>query len=176
MTLTPEQVRQVRFDPPQPGHQGYDESEVDAFLDLVEARLRGEGGLAPADVRDIGFARPALFSRGYDSDQVDTFLHEVQRELARRADAAPDMWLVGGGDLHAVRLPRAAGSERSYAASDVDALLERAATALDGGGTLSADQVATATLAPGSAVPGYRADAVDELLAEVAQELRRRDG
>lgn len=176
MMLTPEQVRQVQFDPPQPGHKGYDESEVDAFLDLVEARLRGEGSLTAADVRDIAFARPALFSRGYDPDQVDAFLHEVQRELARRFESAPDGWLVTGDDLRAVRLARAEGSQRCYAASDVDALLERAAAALDGDGGLSADEVAAAAPAPGSAVPGYRADAVDELLAEVARELRRRDG
>ncbi len=176
MGLTPEQVRQVRFDAPQTGRKGYDESEVDAFLDLVEATLRGESGLTPSDVRAVAFARPALFDRGYDPDQVDIFLDEVQRELARQAEAAPDMWLVGGGDLRAVRLPRATASERSYAASDVDALLERVAEALDSGGGLSAGQVAGATLAPGSSLPGYRADAVDDLLAEVARELRRRDG
>lgn len=176
MVLTPEQVRQVQFDAPQAGRKGYSESEVDAFLDLVEATLRGEGGLTSSDVRAVAFARPPLFRRGYDPDQVDAFLDEVQRELSRRADAAREMWLVGGGDLRAVRLPRAVAPERSYAASDVDALLERAAIALDSGGGLSAAQLTAATLAPGSAVPGYRADAVDELLAEVARELRRRDG
>lgn len=175
MGLTPEQVRQVQFDAPQSGRVGYNDNEVDAFLDLVEVTLRGEGGLTPSDVRAVVFARPALFRRGYDPDQVDTFLDEVQRELACRAEVAREVWLAGGDDLRAVRLPRATAPERSYAASDVDALLERIAGALDGGGGMSAGQVTAATLAPGSAVPGYRADAVDELLAEVARELRRRD-
>lgn len=175
MALTPDQVQRVQFDPPRAGHNGYSEHEVDAFLDLVEATLRGTARLTPADVRDVVFAAPALFRRGYDAAQVDAFLDEVQRELARRAEAARDTWLAVGRDLRAVRLPRATPPERSYAASDVDALLERAATALDGGGDLSAGQIAGANLAPGSAVPGYLADAVDELLAEVQQELQRRD-
>lgn len=176
MTLTPQQVQRVRFDPPQAGHNGYSEHEVDAFLDLVEATLRGEARLTPADVRDVVFSPSARFRRGYDAAQVDAFLDEVQRELARRAEAAAEAWPVGGSDLRAVRLPRATPPERSYAASDVDALLERAAAALDGGGGLSAGQLAAIRLTPGSAVPGYLADAVDELLAAVQRELQRRDG
>lgn len=174
MGLTPEQVRHARFDAPQSGRKGYDESEVDAFLDLVEATLRGDGGVTPSDVRDIAFSRPALLRRGYDPDQVDAFLDEVHRELAYQAAASRAKWLICGDDLRAVRLPRATAAERSYAASDVDALLERIATALDRGDGLSAGQVAATTLSPGSAVPGYRADTVDELLAEVTRELQRR--
>lgn len=176
MALTPEQVRQVQFDAPRAGRNGYSEHEVDAFLDLVEAALRGESGLTPADVRDVVFTRPALFEPSYDAAQVDAFLDEVQRELAQRADGGPTRWrLAAGRDLRAVRLPRATPPERGYAAPDVDALLERVATALDGDGELSAAQLAAVTLPPGSAVPGYRAEAVDELLAEAQRELRHRD-
>ncbi|MQA16526.1 MAG: DivIVA domain-containing protein [Pseudonocardiaceae bacterium] len=178
MGLTPEQVRQVQFDAPQAGRKGYDEDEVDTFLDLVEATLRGEGGVTDTDVRDVAFTSTALFRRGYDPDQVDAFLDEVESELQRRAEslrAAQDASLTRGGDLRAFRLPRATPPERSYAASDVDALIERAAAALDGVGGLSAEDVAAATPAPGSSVPGYRAEAVDALLGEVERELRRRD-
>lgn len=174
MGLTPEQVRHVRFDAPPSGREGYDESEVDAFLDLVEATLRGDGGVTPSDVRDIAFGRPPMLRRGYDPAQVDAFLDEVHRELARRSDDSRDKWLIRGDDVRAVRLPRATAAERSYAASDVDALIERVATALDGDDGLSAGQVAATPLSPGSAVPGYRADTVDELLAEVTRELQRR--
>lgn len=175
MGLEPEQVRKVQFDAPPAGRRGYSEDEVDAFLDLVEAALRGEGLLTPTDVRDVAFTKPPLLRRGYDEDQVDAFLDKVQRELERRADeAAARAALAAGADLRSVRLPRAVDGQRSYAASDVDALLERAAAALDGQGGLTAADVADAVLSPGSAVPGYRADAVDELLGALERELRCR--
>ena len=46
MPLTPAEVHNVAFKKPSIGKRGYDEDEVDAFLDLVEAELepadRGE--------------------------------------------------------------------------------------------------------------------------------------
>jgi DivIVA domain-containing protein len=40
-SLTPEQVRDVTFSKPPIGTRGYNEDEVDAFLDRVEATLAG---------------------------------------------------------------------------------------------------------------------------------------
>jgi len=176
--LTPEQVRQVRFDPPQPGRRGYREDEVDAFLGLVEATFRGQADLVSAEVRQVAFSAPARFDRGYDEDQVDSFLDEVERELDRRAAARAAsegaLRLATGADLRAVRLPRAGSGERAYPASQVDALLERGAAALDGSGELPAAEVTSAGFGPVSALPGYRADAVDELLDALHRELRDR--
>ncbi|MDF0528467.1 DivIVA domain-containing protein [Tsukamurella sp. 8F] len=38
--LTPDDVRAVRFSKPPIGKRGYNETEVDAFLELVEATMR----------------------------------------------------------------------------------------------------------------------------------------
>jgi DivIVA domain-containing protein len=95
--LTPADVRSTRFTTtwllP-----GYDQAEVDAFLDRTEAgldrlireneELRGgstgiqPGGLTPADVRNAKFAvtrrRP-----GYDQREVDAFLARAEAEVDR---------------------------------------------------------------------------------------------
>jgi DivIVA domain-containing protein len=54
MALTPDDVRNVAFNKPPIGRRGYDEEEVDLFLDEVERTLielydrLGQGGRAPA--------------------------------------------------------------------------------------------------------------------------------
>ena len=60
MPLTPAEVHNVAFKKPPIGKRGYDEEEVDAFLDIVEVELarlieenndlraRSNGGPAPA--------------------------------------------------------------------------------------------------------------------------------
>lgn len=53
---------------------GYRRSQVDAFLDRVQALLAGKGSLAAADVRNVVFHAQW---RGYDEDQVDAFLDAV---------------------------------------------------------------------------------------------------
>lgn len=53
---------------------GYRRSQVDAFLDRVQALLAGKGSLAPAEVRNVVFHAQW---RGYDEDQVDAFLDAV---------------------------------------------------------------------------------------------------
>ena len=53
---------------------GYRRSQVDAFLDRVQALLAGKGSLAPTEVRNVVFHAQW---RGYDEDQVDSFLDAV---------------------------------------------------------------------------------------------------
>ncbi|MGK0714503.1 DivIVA domain-containing protein [Leucobacter sp. W1153] len=53
---------------------GYRRSQVDAFLDRVQALLAGTGSLSPAQVRNVVFHAQW---RGYDEDQVDAFLDAV---------------------------------------------------------------------------------------------------
>jgi DivIVA domain-containing protein len=85
--LTPEDVRNVTFSKPPIGKRGYDEDEVDAFLDLVEAALREptERTLTPEQVRDVTFSKPPIGKRGYDEDEVDAFLDRVEEDVRRRA-------------------------------------------------------------------------------------------
>lgn len=84
--MTPEDVRNVLFDKPPLGRRGYDEDEVDDFLDLVEAALAGARPMTADEVAAARFGRGSLTKRGYDENQVDDFLDRVAAELAARAD------------------------------------------------------------------------------------------
>ncbi len=105
--LTPEQVRNVAFSKPPMGKRGYNEDEVDAFLDLVEAALRDPTGrtLTPEQVRNTAFSKPPIGKRGYNEDEVDAFLDAVEQQLRRRAGEPPsvaDPRKDGGSDFGAV--------------------------------------------------------------------------
>ncbi len=65
--LTPEQVHNIAFSKPPFGLRGYDEDQVDAFLDRVEAALRDPTGrsITPEEVRGVTFANPRIGKRGY---------------------------------------------------------------------------------------------------------------
>lgn len=80
--LTADDVRTVAFRPPAPGDRGYNEAEVDALLDRVEATLRGEDTLGVDDVAAARFADAPPGARGYRTDDVDDFLDLVERRLA----------------------------------------------------------------------------------------------
>ena len=67
--------------------EGYDQDEVDDFLDLVVATLRArEGGPAtprPLTAQDVAGQRfqATKFREGYDQDEVDAFLDRVVEAL-----------------------------------------------------------------------------------------------
>ncbi|KUI03116.1 hypothetical protein AU188_06395 [Mycobacterium sp. IS-3022] len=85
--LTAEQVHDVAFSKPPVFKRGYDEDEVDAFLERVEATLReptAVGRLTAADVHDVAFSKPPIGKRRYNEDEVDAFLDLVKVELIRR--------------------------------------------------------------------------------------------
>ena len=85
--LTPEQVHNVAFSKPPLFKRGYNEDEVDAFLDRVESTLRDRdafGGLTAADLHNVAFSKPPIGKRGYNEDEVDAFVELVKIELSRR--------------------------------------------------------------------------------------------
>ncbi|MCV7234831.1 cell division protein DivIVA [Mycobacterium branderi] len=84
--LTPDDVRSVAFSKPAIGKRGYNEDEVDAFLDRVEEALRNPRAstLTAADVRGVAFNKPPIGRRGYNEDEVDAFLDRVEKELQQR--------------------------------------------------------------------------------------------
>jgi DivIVA domain-containing protein len=84
--LTPELVHNVAFAKPPIGKRGYNEDEVDAFLNLIEAALRDPTGrsLSPEQVRNVAFAKPPIGKRGYNEDEVDAFLDFVAQQLQPR--------------------------------------------------------------------------------------------
>lgn len=81
--LTPEDVHRVQFSRAPVGRRGYNEEEVDAFLDLVAATLAhdGPGSLTVADVQAVRFTDCRLGTRGYQRDEVDAFLDLVATAL-----------------------------------------------------------------------------------------------
>lgn len=83
--LTAAEVHRVTFDKAPLGKRGYDEDQVDDFLDRIEAALAGRDSLTAQDVRDVVFDNAPMIKRGYHQDQVDEFLDVVVDELERRA-------------------------------------------------------------------------------------------
>nr|WP_260408262.1 DivIVA domain-containing protein [Planomonospora venezuelensis] len=76
-------VERVAFRPGRLG-MGYDEGEVDVFLDRLVATFRGtaERPLTPQDVREARFTT-VMFRAGYSVTQVDGFLAEMAEVLER---------------------------------------------------------------------------------------------
>jgi len=88
VTLTPGDVRDVRFRKPRRGERGYDEREVDVFLDRVADTLAGRDRLTAEDVWTVQF--PALRQRKGSSraEDVDAFLEQASRALGWQASAS----------------------------------------------------------------------------------------
>jgi DivIVA domain-containing protein len=89
--LTPEQVRNVAFSTRPVGERGYNEAEVDAFLDRVEAALQDPAGhtLTPEQVRNVTFSKRRIGNRGYNEAEVDAFLDRVEEQLKSQQGAFP---------------------------------------------------------------------------------------
>ena len=62
---------------------GYDQEEVDAFLDAIRDSFLGarEPSLSPAEVRNKQFSTTRL-RPGYDYEDVDAFLEETELRLS----------------------------------------------------------------------------------------------
>jgi DivIVA domain-containing protein len=82
--MSPEDVREVTFSLALRSGNAYSEAEVDAFLDRIEAALRGADPLTADDVRSVVFTHPGLGRRGYTKDEVDKFLDQVAAALEAR--------------------------------------------------------------------------------------------
>jgi DivIVA domain-containing protein len=67
---------------------GYDEEEVDTFLDAIQETFLGirEPSLTPVDLRMIQFPTTRL-RPGYDEEEVDAFLDEAAVRLAAQTGA-----------------------------------------------------------------------------------------
>jgi DivIVA domain-containing protein len=83
--LTAADIHNVVFSKPPFGKRGYNEDEVDAFLDLIEARLLNPSNRFPtaAEVHNVAFNKPPIGKRGYNEDEVDAFLDLVESEISR---------------------------------------------------------------------------------------------
>lgn len=84
MPFTPADIQDVTFDKPAFGKRGYNEDQVDDFLDRIGATLVGRDTLSADEVRDVAFEAGSLLRRGYDEDQVDAFLDKIVEDLRLR--------------------------------------------------------------------------------------------
>jgi DivIVA domain-containing protein len=71
----------VQFSAPLAGSRGYRMDQVDAFLDVIAARLKMRNYLTAVEVHRIAFGR-APVDQGYDTQEVDGFLDRVEEILA----------------------------------------------------------------------------------------------
>ncbi|WP_322746629.1 DivIVA domain-containing protein [Saccharothrix syringae] len=174
--LTARDVRTASFGKPPRGRRGYQESQVDRFLDRVENTLLGQDDLTAREVREVRFSRPMFGRRGYDETEVDAFLARVEKQLA---DGPPDPAslppITSWKQLRRLKVPLAGPAARGYRTSQVDRLLEEVGIALDGMVGASSAEVAKTrfahSLMPGQ---GYDCAFVDELMPLLVAELRKR--
>jgi DivIVA domain-containing protein len=99
MPLTPAEVHNVAFKKPPIGKRGYDEEEVDAFLDIVEVELarlieenndlRGRGGAAPvAAEQGDGASAAELAAAREDNQRLQAHIAELEQALSQGKDGA----------------------------------------------------------------------------------------
>lgn len=88
--MTPDEVRVFCFGKPRFGRRGYNEDEVDAFLDLIAEALSGKNILTADDIHYVEFTIMPIGMRSYDQGQVDAFLDDAEAALnAMRGKAQP---------------------------------------------------------------------------------------
>ncbi|MEV0679910.1 DivIVA domain-containing protein [Actinosynnema sp. NPDC050436] len=174
--LTARDVRTVGFGKPPRGRRGYQESQVDKFLDRIENTLLGQDDLTAQEIREVRFSRPMIGRRGYDESEVDAFLARAEKQLgAGPRHPGPIPPITSWKQLRQVEIPAAGPTRRGYRTSQVDRVLEEVGIALDGMIGASSTEVAGTTFAL-SLVDGQGYDCafVDELMPLLAAELRRR--
>jgi DivIVA domain-containing protein len=84
--LTAQDVRYATFGKPPWGKRGYNNDEVDRFLQLAASRLDGYGNLSVDDVHAMSFSKPPIGKRGYNEDEVDDFLEQLEATIASLDD------------------------------------------------------------------------------------------
>lgn len=87
--MTPDEVRAIAFGKPRFGRRGYNEDEVDAFLDLIAEALAGRNILTPDDIHYVEFTIMPIGMRSYDQAQVDLFLDEAEAALVELRNPRP---------------------------------------------------------------------------------------
>jgi DivIVA domain-containing protein len=101
MPLTPAEVHNVAFKKPPIGKRGYDEEEVDAFLDIVEVELsrlieenndlraRGGGATVAAAPAERGGADPAELAAAREENQrLQAHIAELEKAMSQGKNGA----------------------------------------------------------------------------------------
>jgi DivIVA domain-containing protein len=79
--LTSEAIGSVVLSGSNAGERGYDEAEVDDFLDRVAATLRGADTLTSRDVQQVAFREQPEAGTGYDQGEVDSLVDLIAQRL-----------------------------------------------------------------------------------------------
>lgn len=201
MTLTPDDVHEVTFPTASHRKSGYDEREVDDFLDRVEAALRGEGTLSAEEASTTKFSRAHKRDRSYAAQAVDAFQerivitlkereaenhphrqHTVQRltrhvtqQQAQQAGSAPPQLQTEGvtGVPNRTALQSRVAGQPAYDANQVDAFLARVEATLRGADTLTSGEVLAMRFPPQPPRGrGYHEASVDAFLVQLAASLK----
>ncbi len=169
MPLTPAEVHNVAFKKPPIGKRGYDEEEVDAFLDIVEVELarlieenndlraRANGGApAPAAAgpvddgrleamqNDLGSAQRELNAAREDNQRMHAHISELERALSSGKDGAQQQVVALQQQLAETEQQLSASRQQLEQAQQAVAQAQAAqAQAAQGGGQQS--EAATAT-------------------------------
>ncbi|RKT88517.1 DivIVA domain-containing protein [Saccharopolyspora antimicrobica] len=176
--LTPDDVRNVVFARAWRRERGYDESEVDAFLNRVVATLSGKRLLTARDVLTVEFSPRKRGARAYKKTQVDAFLDQIALTLMKREvrasrtagaqerRAEPEPRIVRRVEKSAEPVqakpvepesvdlvPRggfdqAGPQQPALDKAEVDAFVDRVAATLRGADTLTAQDLLTARFNP----------------------------
>src|ERR1700740_3223589 len=98
MPLTPAEVHNVAFKKPPIGKRGYDEEEVDAFLDIVEVelsrlieennKLRSRGGAGAVPAPADGASQAELAAAQEESKRLQAHVAELERALSQGKNGA----------------------------------------------------------------------------------------
>ncbi|GAC56979.1 hypothetical protein GOHSU_14_01460 [Gordonia hirsuta DSM 44140 = NBRC 16056] len=192
--LTAEDIHDAVFHTPPFGKRGYNEDQVDEFLDALEAKFTDPGSpqlawLTPEAVSGRTFGTPPIGKRGYNKDDVDTLLRLAAADLARLLHAQPardalPMTPPPPGAAMAAEIARVHFAKppflrRGYRETQVDDYLDALAAKFrdpqdPAVAWLTPEALGEASFAPaprGSA--GYRIDDVDRFLVHCREELTR---
>lgn len=200
--LTPDDVRNVVFARAWRRERGYDESEVDAFLNRVVATLSGKRVVTARDVLTVEFSSRKRGARAYKKTQVDAFLDQIaltlmKREVrasrredrtgaaTRRAELAPspEPKVVRRVDKPAEPEPadlmprggfdQAGPQQPALDKAEVDAFVDRVAATLRGADSLTAQDLLTARFNPPKpGQPGYQEAGVVAFLVMVSTSIK----
>lgn len=166
------------FPKPKLGRRGYDTTEVENFVDLIIAKLKGQPEGAGVTEKDLGIMvfRDGRGSTAYDSDAVDDWIARMRPKLktldvqVREQDLPTDR--PGSVDDMAApphfadRFPRVSRAVLGFAIEDVDNAMDTLRSQLSGSTAPSSTKIMALSFREQSG--GYRQIAVAQALELIA--------
>lgn len=162
MTMTPDDLSRATFRETRV-RSGYDQAEVDAFLDLVVAAMRG-GQSIDSLMTQMSFTR-TRFRVGYQREEVDALLDDLRGWVP--SPPVPDPPRLTAEDIAAVTF-RATKLQPGYAQPEVDDFLAELAAAVRAGSDVR-ERVRAVSFTEVRWQEGYNPQDVDSFLDQLAE-------